>query len=129
MNKRLLCAASVIVLLAACAGMGHGTRSPRATSVDVVEGHLTIDQEPIIVRRGESPVLIWRLPAHQGYIFPDDAIVFNDASRGGFDCHVTGDREQVQCVDKAAPGRHKYTIKAQSGDKTLEPLDPFVYNL
>jgi hypothetical protein len=127
--KRLLAASAATLLLCACAGMPPTGKSPRATNVEVVEGFLSVDQEPIIVPHGQSPVLMWRLPSGQGYTFPDDAITFRDAPRGGFSCHVTGNREQVQCVDRAPPGRYKYTLKVQQGGKALEPLDPFIYNL
>ena len=130
MTLRRIAVVALALVLASCAPFSppeHG--GPRATGVNVVSGHLFVDQEPIIVPRGSSPVLIWRLDADSGYRFPEsNAITFQKAPEGEFRCNTTGNGRQVQCNDRGTPGEYKYTITVTGSNGTLK-LDPFVYNL
>lgn len=131
MNKYLVAGALALTLAACAAPGGPRIGGPRATNVDVLDGeYILVDQEPVLVKRGESPVLIWKLDPASPYTFPADGITFRDVPEGEFRCHVTGNDKQFHCQDRnSRPGKYKYTVKVQGGGKPIPPLDPFVWNL
>ena len=97
------------------------------------DGLLVVDQEPIRRKATDTHALIWRLPASQPFVFPDDnAIVLSgeslpsDLTRG-----VIGPQRRVfACVyTRTGPAIWKYTVRVIHKE-TLEPLtslDPSVF--
>src|SRR5689334_13502116 len=101
MKKSLPLTAALVVLLGACVPMiAASPGDPRPTAVDVVDGRITVDQEPIYdTTRGAS--IIWRVPTFAAFRFPqNNAITFRDAPEGEFCCNTNGNGSQVVCVDR-----------------------------
>lgn len=124
MKKSLPIAAAVVLIVGCTPMFAANPGDPRPTTVDVVNGHVVVDQEPIIVNtRGAS--IIWRVPNFSSLQFPQNAVTFANAPEGEFNCTVSGNGKQVVCVDRnSKPARYKYTIRLQGFD----PLDPSVVN-
>jgi hypothetical protein len=129
MNKSLLLAAALAVLLSSCAHM-YPTKpgEPRPTRVSVTDGHIVVSQEPIYVK-AQNATIVWRVPFGSSLTFPRDGIVVREAPEGEFRCSVADDGKVFTCLDRnSRPGRYKYTIKLQDGAQAIEPLDPVIHN-
>ena len=128
--KKSLPLAAAVLLLGACVPMiAASPGDPRQTTVDVVDGRITVDQEPIYVTtRGAS--IIWRVPTFASFRFPqNDAITFKDAPEGEFRCNTNGNGRQVVCVDRySKSGTFKYSIRLEQEGRSFKPLDPNVVN-
>ena len=64
--------------------------------------------------------------AADGYRFHNPGIAFDDPA--GWQCRNAADDKQVECINKAGPGRHKYTVYVKKGTASCEPHDPYVVN-
>ena len=128
MKKSLPLAAAVGLLVGCTPMFAANPGDPRPTTVDVVDGHIVVDQEPIYVStRGAS--IIWRVPNFSSLRFPENAVTFADAPDGEFRCTVAGNGQQVVCIDRySKPGRYKYTIRLTQDGRIFQPLDPNVVN-
>ena len=63
----------------------------------------------------------------KGYRFPNDGIVFVDASQ--FECALAEQGKKFVCTDKNSnPGTYKYTINVIKGPANCTPRDPSVVN-
>jgi hypothetical protein len=130
MKKSRPLTATLIVLLAACTPqIAASPGDPRATTVDVVNNSIVVDQEPIYVST-QGASIIWRVPTTAAFRFPDsNAITFTNAPEGEFRCNTNGNGRQVVCVDRhSRNGTFKYTIRLQQEGRNFEPLDPNVVN-
>ena len=138
MKLRSIFAVLVTLVLAGCGHMHHrdgdcskcGPVDITRPQVSVVNGRIVVDQETLVfgeALRGVAVTITWQLPKGSNLSFPENGIVFNDAG------------EEIVCNSKPGPvfsclnrhtkpGRYKYTIRAQEGDKALPPLDPYVAN-
>jgi hypothetical protein len=119
-----------MLVLAACAGNPFVRKpDPHNPSVSVVSGYIVVDQEPIVVPKGQYDFsIVWQLAKDSTYSFPDDGIV---VARGEdeFKCKPEADKQRFTCVFRnSKPGKYKYTIKVLDGTKLLEPLDPTIVN-
>lgn len=157
MKTTLKIAAAIAALgaLSACQHMppGHcgndgAPPDPTAPRVNVVDGAIVVDQEPLIFPRGQGPVTItWRLPESGPYRFPGQGIAINgQVIRGSLvalpkdvepeitDCKTSPDGLKYSCLNKhTKPGEYKYTINvvrmtAKNERELLEPLDPRINN-
>lgn len=127
--KKSLPFALAAALVAGCAPMiAASPGDPRATTVDIVDGHIVVDQEPIYVStRGAS--IIWRVPNFSSLRFPDNAVTIANAPEGEFRCNVAGNGKQYVCVDRySKAARYKYTIRLEQDGRSFEPLDPNIVN-
>ena len=130
MKKNVFVAAAFSLGLGGCASlmMDCKTPDPGNPKVSVVSGRLlVVNQEPIVVPKGAKNFRItWELPLGSNYNFPADGIVV-DKGRDEFSCNLEKDTQRFSCVFRnSKPGRYKYTIKANDGDKALPPLDPII---
>jgi hypothetical protein len=129
MKKSLPLTAALIVFLGACVPMiAASPGDPRPTTVDVVDGRVTVDQEPIYVSTPGASIL-WRVPAVSSVRFPaQDAVTFRDAPEGEFRCNLIADARGVVCIDRySRRGTFKYTIRVMVDGRELS-LDPNVVN-
>ena len=131
MKKRVLLAVVIALGLAGCAKMhGHGSEGPdpRFPQVTVKGGNIVVDQEPILVPKGEKNFRItWQLPRTGGLTFPRNGIVV-EAPEGEFRCALENERS-FACIDRnSIAGRFKYTIRVNQEGRSLEPLDPYIRN-
>ena len=62
--------------------------------------------------------------ASDGYRFPADGsgIVFPDP---GFECKTLPGETRIECMNKAGPGEHKYTVNAVKGSTVCEPREQY----
>ena len=129
MKKSLSLTAALVVLLGACVPMiAASPGDPRPTTVDVVNGQIVVDQEPIYVSTPGASI-IWRVPTTAAFRFPDsNAITFTNAPEGEFRCSTNGNGTQAVCVDRhSRTGTFKYTIRVIQDGRELS-LDPNVVN-
>ena len=128
--KKSLSIAAAVVLLVGCVPMfAANPGDPRPTTVKVVAGRITVDQEPIYVSTPGASI-IWRVPTVSSLRFPaQGAITFRDAPEGEFRCNLIADGRGVVCIDRySRKGTYKYTIRLEQDGKPLPPLDPNVVN-
>jgi hypothetical protein len=130
MRKSIVLVAVSMLVLAACAGNVFVTKpDPHNPSVSVVSGYIVVDQEPIVVPKGERDFsIVWQLAKDSPYSFPDDGIV---VARGEdeFRCRREANNQRFTCLFRnSKPGKYKYTIKVLDGTRLLEPLDPTIVN-
>ena len=130
MKKNVFVAAAFSLGLGGCANlmMDWKTPDPGNPKVSVVSGRLlVVNQEPIVVPKGAKNFRItWELPRGSNYNFPADGIAV-EKGRDEFSCNLEKDTQRFSCVFRnSKPGRYKYTIKANDGDKALPPLDPII---
>lgn len=131
-KRTILSCVALATALAGCAPGMHLGRGPDPHHPNVsvaAGGHIVVDQEPIIVPKGQRDFMItWRLPEGSGLSFPRDGIVVV-APPGEFDCKVVQGGERFTCKNRnSGKGRYKYTIKVLDQGRPLEPLDPFIVN-
>jgi hypothetical protein len=127
MKRSLVIAAVSAALLVACTPRPD----PAKPQVTVVNGKIAVDQETIEFKADQTDVQItWKLPAGTNFRFPQDGIVFErSAIEEIVKCQTTKDGTEFSCLNRhTKPGKYKYTIKVQEGQKPLDPLDPFVFN-
>lgn len=124
-----LAIAASLVLVACAVNPFVKASDPHHPNVNVTNGYIVVDQEPIVIAKNERDIAItWQLPMGSPYVFPDDGIVI---SSGGdeFNCHREDNKQRFTCKDRhSKPGRYKYTIKVDGPDR-IEPLDPSIMNL
>ena len=82
------------------------------------------------VRARGAVVITWEFDTaseYKGYRFPNDGIVFVDASQ--FECALAEQGKKFVCTDKnTSPGSYKYTINVINGPARCTPRDPSVVN-
>ncbi len=142
MNKHILIAALAALTLAACGNKGSGgsgTPTPETPQVGVENNAITVKPDPIQFAKEKKDVKIsWQLPSGSAFTFPQNGIRFNDGIEEGntksareefVKCTVEGKGEAYSCINlHTVPGKYKYWITLQGGDKTPPPLDPIVVN-
>jgi hypothetical protein len=138
-GKRALALGGLSLLLAGCVvninhndGKGHDDHhkaDPANPQVTIKDGRISVNQDPLVFKKAQGAVLIvWRLPEGSRYTFPENGIVI-DNGREEFSCKLGEKRNEFACLNRNShPGKYKYTIRALSDGKLLEPFDPFVVN-
>ena len=131
MNKSLLLAAALAVLLSSCAyWFPAQPGDPSPVRLRVTDGHIVVNQEPIYVKT-KNATLVWRVPFGSSLTFPENGItVTGDAPKGEFSCKPAEGGRVFVCIDaNTKPGRYKYTIRLNDGaGKPIEALDPYIVN-
>ena len=132
MKMLALLAVALALVVSGCAkmhGRDAGAPDPRFPQVSVTNGVIVVNQEPILVPRGEKDFRIaWQLPKGTGLAFPRNGIVV-EAPEGEFRCGLENDIEFVCIFRNSVPERrYKYTIRVNQDGRALEPLDPYIRN-
>jgi hypothetical protein len=130
MRYRTLAAIAAAIVLASCAEVhppfGPPGPNPHKTGIFVTAGEIVVDQDPIVIPRGDSAAIVWHLRT-SGYRFADNGITIADAG-DEFRCAREGEITFVCQNRHSKSGHFKYTIRLIADGKTLQ-LDPFIYNL
>lgn len=144
MNKHLIAAASLALLLGGCASHHHGPmRGPERPVVEVGGDSVkAVSPDPLRFRVGQgAAVITWRLGA-DGYAFAANGIVIDgELDRPGgklksreqneiIDCRPLANGRQFQCINRnTRAGAFKYTVRVLRDGKALAPFDPEIMNI
>jgi hypothetical protein len=125
MRYSALAAVVASVALASCALFRTFPPDPHKPGVFVVESQIIVDQDPIVIPKGDRAAIVWHLRG-SNLQFPENGITIEKAG-DQFRCAREGEQTFVCQNVTTRPGHYKYTIRVLEGGKPLEPLDPFIY--
>jgi guanyl-specific ribonuclease Sa len=130
MNKQILTAAALALMLTAC-GKPTSRLDPTKPQVSVADGKINIDQEVIEFKPEEKNVTIaWQLPKGSPHRFPRDGIVFEKPDGEIVECQARSEGTEFTCLNRHTKrGDYKYSIKVQEGNKPPIERDPTVRNM
>jgi hypothetical protein len=107
--------------------------NPHYPNVSVVDDQVIIDQEPIVIPRGENMVSIeWALDTMSAYSFPDGAIEITPMASfpppSNLHCGPIAHGKRFVCrYQRSGPAKYAYTIRVSDGSRTLMS-DPSIMN-
>jgi hypothetical protein len=144
MKRVLLAAALCALALSACDTLRARLEMPTNEKpvVNVVNGVISVDPDPLRFRRDHGAVvIIWEIAASEQIRFADDGITIDgefvdgQLRKGPSDEFVEfkklGDGRKFQVRNKnSRKGSYKYTVKLLGpGDRPLPPFDPAIVNM
>jgi len=125
MNKVLFVLVCVVVITAA---RGADLPDHPTVSVDVANGQISVDEDPISSSAGEGG-LVWKI-AQDGYQFDQSKGIEVD-SQGAHECHPFGsDGRSFRCakLKHVAGATYKYTVNLIDAGSNPLSKDPFIHN-
>jgi hypothetical protein len=116
---------------ATCDGSSQCTVAVSVTCPDDPQINCSISVTPDLVwlkYSANNNKITWLLPQGSSFMFPDDGIVLDDST--AFRCGSDGPRKFVCMSNRSDFGIYKYdvSVKASSGTRKADPLDPFIVN-